>query len=89
MENELEARRFDTVIIDEATISPIPALWVAARLADANLVIRGDCQGSRPITFSEHPLADKWLGRNIFDAAGVPAAHRTDPRPHFMHVPVR
>jgi len=89
MENELKARRFDTVIIDEATMSPIPALWVAARLADVNLVILGDCQRPRPITFSEHPLADKWLGRNIFDASGVPVADRTDPRPRFIHVQVR
>jgi hypothetical protein len=42
MENELRGRRFDTVILEEATMWPMPALWVVARLAERNVVVIGD-----------------------------------------------
>jgi hypothetical protein len=38
----VQARRFDTLILDEASMAPIPALWVVAGLADANVVVVGD-----------------------------------------------
>jgi hypothetical protein len=38
----VQSRRFDTVIVDEVSLAPILTLWVAALLADRNLVIAGD-----------------------------------------------
>jgi AAA domain len=67
--NEVGDRRFDTVIIDEASLAPIPALWLVARLADANVVVIGDLSQPPLIKQAQHPLADKWLGRNIFDVS--------------------
>ena len=85
--SELQGRRFDTVILDEAPMAPIPALWIAARLADANVVVLGDHKQPPPIRLSEHPLADKWLGQNIFDASRAPpAADHAIPLPHFIQL---
>ena len=79
--NELQDRRFDTVILDEASMASIPALWIAARLADANIVVVGDFNQPPPIKQSEHPLADKWLGHDIFEATRTRSAtdHRKPP----------
>jgi len=68
-------------------MAPIPALWIAARLADANVVVLGDLKQPPPIRLSEHPLADKWLGQNIFDASRArPAADHANPLPHFIQL---
>lgn len=34
LRDSIHGRRFDTVVLDEASMAPIPALWVAASLAD-------------------------------------------------------
>ena len=71
----LRARTFDSVVLDEASMAPIPALWTAAGLAERGAVVVGDFKQLPPIVISQHPLAKKWLGRDVFDHAGC-----TDPR---------
>jgi hypothetical protein len=86
--NEILERRFDTVILDEASLAPIPALWIAARLADANVVVIGDLRQPPPITQAEHPLADKWLGRSVFDLSPARLAlDRRTPPPRLANEP--
>jgi hypothetical protein len=85
--NEIWDRRFDTVILDEASMTPIPALWIAARLADANVVVIGDLGQPPPIKQAQHPLAEKWLGRNIFDVSRARVAlDRGTPPPHLVRL---
>jgi len=85
--NEVQDRRFDTVIMDEASMAPIPALWLAARLADSNVVVVGDVGQLPPIKQSKHPLAEKWLGRDVFDASRVrPTRNGGNPPPHFVQL---
>jgi len=67
----VQARTFDTVILDEASMAPIPALWVVAARADQSVVLVGDFKQLPPIKHSTHELAEQWLGRDIFEAAGV------------------
>jgi AAA domain len=67
--NEIQDRRFDTVILDDASTAVIPALWIVARLADANVVVIGDLAQPPPNKQAQHPLADKWLGRNVFEVS--------------------
>ena len=69
LRDAIQSRRFDTVVLDEASIAPIPALWVAASLADRNAVVVGDFKQLPPIVMSRHKLAEKWLGRDIFEEA--------------------
>jgi len=71
LRDDIQARRFDTVILDEASMAPVPALWVAASLADANAVVVGDWKQLPPIVISEDEVAQKWLGRDIFAVARV------------------
>ena len=52
-------------------IAPIPSLWISASLADANVVVVGDHKQLSPIVLSDSPLAAKWLGRDVFEVAGL------------------
>jgi hypothetical protein len=70
-QESVQARTFDTVILDEASLTPIPALWVLAAKAEKSVVLAGDFMQLPPITHAQHELAEKWLGRDIFEAAGV------------------
>jgi superfamily I DNA and/or RNA helicase len=82
LRDAIQRRRFDTVILDEASMAPIPALWVAAGLADANAVVVGDFKQLPPIVLSTHELAKKWLGCDIFEVAGLTNPHTV--LPHFV-----
>lgn len=83
----VQKRRFDTVVLDEASMAPIPALWVAASLADANVILVGDFRQLPPIKHSDHELAKWWLGRDVFDASGLKAAYERHEAPaHFVQL---
>lgn len=71
LRESIQSRRFDTVVLDEASMAPIPALWIAAGLADNNAVVVGDPKQLPPIVISEKDMAKKWLGRDIFEVAGL------------------
>ena len=85
LSDDIQARKFDTVILDEASMAPIPALWVAALLAEKNLVIVGDFKQLPPIVLSNNDLTKHWLGRDVFDASGMKAkwAKKETP-PYFV-----
>lgn len=81
----IQGRRFDTVILDEASMAPIPALWVAALLAENNLIIVGDFKQLPPIVLSNNELTKKWLGRDIFEVSGLKEQwNKKNPPPHFV-----
>lgn len=85
LSDDIQSRKFDTVILDEASMAPIPALWVAALLAKKNLVIVGDFKQLPPIVLSNSELAQKWLGRNIFEVSGLKQKwNKKDYPPHFV-----
>jgi hypothetical protein len=89
LNDPVRSRRYDTIIIDEASMAPIPAIWVASSLIDNNAVIVGDPQQLPPIVISTNDLAQYWLGKDIFEVAGVKSRpknfiqlneqHRMDP----------
>lgn len=85
LSDDIHARKFDTVILDEASMAPIPALWVAALLAEKNLVIVGDFKQLPPIVLSNNDLTKKWLGRDIFEASGIKAKwSQKEAPPYFV-----
>lgn len=71
LNNAVRSRRYDTLVVDEASMAPIPAIWVAASVVENNAVIVGDHQQLPPIVTSSTDLSKKWLGRDIFAVAGV------------------
>lgn len=85
LSDDIQARKFDTVILDEASMAPIPALWAAALLAENNLVIVGDFKQLPPIVLSNNDLTKKWLGRDVFEASGMKAKWLKKETPsHFV-----
>lgn len=87
LSDDIQERKFDTVILDEASMAPIPALWVAALLAEKNLVLVGDFRQLPPIVLSAKESTHKWLGRDVFEASGVQAAWESGQRPeHFIQL---
>src|SRR5207244_13567534 len=71
LRDTIQSRRFDTAILDEASMAPIPALWVAASLADRNVIAVGDFIELPPIVYSKHEVALKCLGQVVFDIARI------------------
>ncbi|SEP55767.1 AAA domain-containing protein [Butyrivibrio sp. TB] len=67
----LQERGFDTVILDEASMAQIPALWCASYAAKNNIVIVGDFLQLPPIVMANTPMAQKWLKRDVFAASGI------------------
>ncbi len=71
LSDTLRERKFDTVILDEASMASIPALWCASYLAESNIVIVGDFLQLPPIVLADTPMAQKWLGKDIFYHSGM------------------
>ncbi len=71
LSDALHERKFDTVILDEASMASIPALWCASYLAEKNIVIVGDFLQLPPIVIADTPMAQKWLGMDIFYHSGM------------------
>jgi len=81
-------RRFDVVLLDEASMAPIPPLFFAASRAISSVVVVGDFRQLPPIVIADepkNPLAKKWLGTDIFELAGVTRyEHEDNPPPWFV-----
>jgi superfamily I DNA and/or RNA helicase len=81
-------REYDCVIVDEASMAPLPALWCASGLAKQKVVIVGDFYQLPPVVKHrvlkekkseeeierEEFLVKNWLSRDIFEVVGIPLA---------------
>jgi len=67
----LRERTFNTIILDEASMASIPALWCVSYLVEKSIIIVGDFLQLPPIVISEKPTARKWLGKDIFYHSGM------------------
>ncbi len=71
LSDTLQECQFDTIILDEASMAAIPALWCASYLAQRNIIIVGDFLQLPPIVMAETPIAKKWLATDIFTISGM------------------
>ncbi len=62
---------FDVLILDEASMAPLTHLYWAASRCREFVTIMGDFLQLPPICIAEKPMAQKWLGRSIFDVLGI------------------
>lgn len=62
----LNERVFDTLIIDEASMASNPTIWAACYLAHKSVVIVGDSRQLPPIVMSSSEMAEKWMRKDIF-----------------------
>ena len=83
LSDTIHERKFDTVILDEASMASIPALWCTSYLADKSIVIVGDFLQLPPIVMSETVMSQKWLGKDIFYHSGMKERiKRSDMKPN-------
>jgi len=59
-------QEWDVVIIDEGSMAPPPAVFVAANRARAHAIVVGDPQQLAPVCKLNDPLVKLWLGRDVF-----------------------
>lgn len=72
---ELDGREFDTIIVDESSMAPMPHLYYAISRATEKACIVGDFRQLPPIAIcKESELVKKWLSRDVFEQAGITAA---------------
>lgn len=64
-------RGFDLVIIEEASMLPLPAVYLLAGLAENQVIIAGDFRQLPPIATSTNALVKEWYARDIFEASGI------------------
>jgi hypothetical protein len=67
----VEFASFDTVIVDEASMILLPAVFHAAGLATETVVIAGDFQQLPPIIQTKQQSIHAVLGHNVFEEAGI------------------
>ncbi len=62
---------FDVLVVDEASMAPMPYLyWALARCRKAAVIV-GDFLQLPPICIAEEGMAQKWLGRSIYQQLSV------------------
>jgi superfamily I DNA and/or RNA helicase/ssDNA-binding Zn-finger/Zn-ribbon topoisomerase 1 len=62
---------FDVLIVDEASMAPMPHLYWALGRCHQSAVVVGDFLQLPPICISDEATAHKWLGRSIYEHLGV------------------
>lgn len=67
----LHSRRFDAVVIDEASMINVPSVFAALTLARRHGVVAGDFFQLQPIHQSNHGKVKRWLGQSVFNTSGI------------------
>ena len=73
----LTQERFDVVVVEEAGMAVLPALFYCASLADEKVVMVGDPKQLPPIVQCNSRFVHKAMGRSIFEVT-VPRPHESD-----------
>ncbi|NHC34293.1 AAA domain-containing protein [Scytonema millei] len=79
---EVHQRRFDAVVIDEASMAYIPHCAFISTLARRRVAVFGDFRQLGPISQADTEAAREWLQQDIFNEAGITASVKrgcTDP----------
>ena len=80
---QMDDQKFDVVVVDEASMSPMPNLYFAVGRATQKAIVVGDFRQLPPICIADTAMAEKWLARDIFNQAGIQQAvdaGRSEPR---------
>lgn len=66
-----DLHEFDVVLIDEASMLPLPLCFLLSGRAREQVVIAGDFRQLPAISRSESQMVQQWYSRDIFECAGV------------------
>jgi superfamily I DNA and/or RNA helicase len=64
-------RKFDTLIVDEASMASLPNMFFLAGLCSSHYIISGDFRQLSPIAKCRSRVCQQWLRRDIFNQAGI------------------
>lgn len=67
----IHGRRFDAVIVDEASMISVPSVFSALTLAKEYGVVAGDFYQLQPIHTCKHAKVKRWLGQSPFNSSGI------------------
>ena len=67
LDKELREKRFDVVVVDEASMVSFAYALAASMLAKSRIVYAGDPQQLPPIVQSKASDAQAWFGQNVYD----------------------
>lgn len=68
---EIYQQEFDTVIIDEASIAPLPNLFFNFCKAGKNVIISGDFKQLPPIANAKTDAVKEWLKKDIYEKVKI------------------
>lgn len=71
--------RFDVVVIDEASMVLLPALYFAAGLSTERVIVSGDFRQLPPILPSRQQVIHDLIGKDVFEVSGIDGKSQ-DPR---------
>lgn len=83
---------FDVLVLDEASMAPLPHLYWAAGRCRECVTIVGDFLQLPPICIADDkPMAPKWLGRSVFAVLGIRSVEEacSDPRVKLLDTQYR
>lgn len=66
MNQTISGKHYETVILDEVSMAPMPLVYLAATHAERSVTFIGDPQQLAPIVTADKPMAQKWLGMDLF-----------------------
>jgi len=72
-----EFHDFDAVIIDEASMIPLPAVFHAAGLSKKSVIVAGDFLQLPPIVQTSEKQISDVLGHDVFEVSGVAASAKS------------
>lgn len=86
---QVYGRRWEAVIVDEASMATPPQVALAAALARHRIAVFGDPRQLPPVVQSNAPPAREQLGRDVFHHAGVASPEIDVPHRSFLSVQYR
>jgi ribosomal protein L37AE/L43A len=72
---------FDAVIIDEASMVMLPAVYYVSGLAKEKVIVSGDFRQLSPIVPTEQAAIQEVIGSDVFQAAGITEAVKAQKTP--------
>ena len=70
--SEIMTRKFDLVVVDEASMATLPMLYYVAGLSSGRILIVGDFKQIPAIVIADTEYTKQWMRRDIFQVVGVP-----------------